>query len=139
MIKRLQKLLLASVLLAGFLTPQLVLSQGQDPLVIYRQAGASPEQQSQIQALGDAFEKNAGPKVAQAKQLMKKMQEYSMQPMPNEDAVFKTQDEINQLQVDMATSKLNLMLEIRRILTPEQRVRLVKLMKERRNMSQHMQ
>ena len=139
MIKSAYGWLLVFAFLSCVLAPQMVQSQAQDPLLIYRQAGASPEQQSQIQALGDAFEKSAGPKVAQARQLLKKIQEYSLQPMPDEDAVFKTQDEINQLQMDMATSKLNLMLEIRRVLTPEQRIRLVKLMKERRDASQHMQ
>lgn len=107
--------------------------QPQDPIAIYVDAGASTDQQAKIRALAKEFETTARIKVERANNLFKKMHQLSLEPMPDEKTVLATQEEINNLQADMATSRLKLMLQIRALLSDEQRQKLVALLKERRN------
>jgi Spy/CpxP family protein refolding chaperone len=102
-----------------------------DPTGIYREAGAQPEQLQKIRDLAKDYEQSAMVKAERAKNLLKKMQDLSLQPNPDEKAVLSTQDEINSLQAEMANSRIKIMLKIRTILSEEQRQHLVELMKQR--------
>lgn len=110
--------------------------ESRDPIAVYVEAGATSEQQSKIRKLAKEFETTARVKIERASNLMKKMQQFSMEPMPDEQLVLSTQNEINSLQADMANARIRLMLAIRSVLTEEQRQRLVALLKEHRAVSQ---
>jgi Spy/CpxP family protein refolding chaperone len=111
---------------------QPVPEQGQrkDPIDMYVQAGATPEQQAKIRALAKEFEVGARIKIERAGNLLRKIQNFSLEPMPDEKAVLATQTEFNNLQADVATSRIKLMLQIRSILNDEQRLKLVQMLKE---------
>src|SRR6185437_9677136 len=98
---------------------------------IYREAGATPDQLSKIHEMARDFEQSAMVKAERAKNLLKRMQELTLQPSPDEKAVTGTQDEINSLQAEMANSRIRLMIKIRNMLSDEQREKLVTLLKAR--------
>ena len=135
--RQLSRLLLFSAVAVAVAVPLYTVQAqpSQDPLQIYREAGASDNQQKAIRDLGKEFETTARVKVERANNLLKKMQEYSLQPLPDEKEVLSTQDEINTLQADMANSRIKLMLKIRGLLSPEQRDKLISILKERRSMN----
>jgi Spy/CpxP family protein refolding chaperone len=101
-----------------------------DPTAIYRDAGAQPEQLQKIRDVAKDFEQGALVKAERARNLLKKMQDLSLQANPDEKSVMATQEEINSLQAEMANSRLKVMLKIRAILNEEQREKLVGLMKQ---------
>lgn len=102
-----------------------------DPIEMYVQAGASPEQQAKIRGLAKEFETGARVKIERAGNLLRKLQGFSLEPMPDEKLVLATQSEFNQLQGDIAMSRIKLMLQIRNVLNDEQRLKLVQMLKER--------
>jgi Spy/CpxP family protein refolding chaperone len=69
-------------------------------------------------------------KIERAQNLIKKIQMFSLEPLPDEKTVLATQGEFNQLQADIAMSRIKLMLQIRNVLNEEQRAKLVQLLKE---------
>ncbi len=131
---------IAALAFALFLVaPHAVLAQPyppeqKDPIGVYVEAGATAEQQQKIRHLAKEFETNARIKIERAGNLMRKMQQFSLEPNPEEKVVLATQEEINGLQAEMANSRIKLMLNIRTILTGDQRQRLVELLKERKSM-----
>lgn len=128
-------IVLLSLLIPVSLAPNMVQAQPQppqgDPVAIYREAGASPEQQQKIRDMAREFEQSAFVKAERIKNLMKKMQDLSLQPTPDEKVVMGTQDDINAAQADIANSRIKLMIRIRGLLTEEQRTKLVQILKER--------
>lgn len=102
-----------------------------DPVSIYREAGAGEEQLNKIRELAKDFESSARVKAERIRNLMHQMQTLSFEPDPDEKKVFATQDEINSLAADMSNARIKLMLKIRGLLSPEQRFRLVQIMRER--------
>jgi len=133
MYKKLLPCLFAAALFLGT-APNTVLAQmpGQqtDPIAMYAEAGASPEQQSKIRGLAHEFEASAKVKQERAKNLMRKMQQFSLEPMPDEKTVVDTQTEINSILNDMAMARIKLMMQIRNLLTAEQRTKLVQMLKD---------
>jgi Spy/CpxP family protein refolding chaperone len=129
-------LLIAAVAAAFLVAPHLVQAQPQaengDPMLIYREAGANKDQQKQIESLVHEWEQGARPKSEKARALLKKMDELSLQPMPDEKQVMETQSELNSLSAEMANARIRLQLKIRSVLTGEQRKRLVDLLKTHR-------
>jgi Spy/CpxP family protein refolding chaperone len=101
----------------------------EDPLAIYRAAGIDSEQENQIHTLVKDFESESGPRMDTLHKLLKEMRELSLQPLPEESAVFAKQDEINHAQNELANARVKLLLKIRNSLKPEQREKLVSLMK----------
>lgn len=106
--------------------------ESKDPIAVYVEAGASQEQQQSIRTLAQEFESSAKVKVVRAGNLMRKLQQLSLEPEPDEKTVLALQEEINTIQADLAMSRLKLMLKIRSVLTGEQRLRLVQLLKDHR-------
>src|SRR5438309_1520668 len=74
-----------------------------DPISAYKDAGASSEQQAKIRALADDFQKSATSRVEKAHKMMIKLHDLSLEPMPDEKAVYATQDQLNQLSADLST------------------------------------
>jgi Spy/CpxP family protein refolding chaperone len=126
----------AMLLVPNMVQAQMPTSPGQDPIALYVEAGASVDQQSKIRTLAHEFETTARVKVERAANLMRKMQAYSLEPMPDERAVLATQAEINSLQSELANARIKLMLQIRSVLSDEQRGRLVQLLKEQHRLQQ---
>lgn len=102
-----------------------------DPVAIYQEAGATPQQQEKIRELAREFEKGARVKAERIKNLLNQMQNLSLDAEPNEQKVLTTQEEINTLTADMANTRIKLMLSIRQVLNGDQKAKLVQLMKER--------
>ncbi|HEY9784964.1 MAG TPA: periplasmic heavy metal sensor [Candidatus Obscuribacterales bacterium] len=116
--------------------PNMVLAQGHpgggdDPMEIYRRSGVSQEQEVRIRQFAKEFEDAARVKEQTMVGLMKEMHNLSLQPDPDEKAVLSKQAEINQLNGEMSTERIKLLLKIRSILSKEQKEKLVSLMRER--------
>ena len=103
-----------------------------DPMAIYREAGASKEEQRKILSYVKDFEASQRVKVERINNMLKRMTEVSLEADPDEKMVLSLQDEINSTQAEMANARIKLMLSIRGTLTAEHKVRLVDLMKQRR-------
>lgn len=119
------------------LAPHTVLAQPshqerKDPIAVYVEAGATDEQQQKIRQLAKDFDAAARVKIERASNVMKKIQQFSLEPNPTEKTVLAAQEELNTLQAELANSRIKLMLNIRTILTDDQRLRLVELLKERK-------
>ena len=99
-----------------------------DPLAIYKQAGIDQDQEQKINNLVKSFDVTLKQKANEMIELMRAMRVLSLQPEPDEKATFAKQEEINRLNNEMATERIRLMLNIRRLLTPAQKQKLVGLM-----------
>ena len=104
-----------------------------DPLVIYRQAGVSSDQELAIARLASDYEKSARVRLARIKNLSIQLREQSFQAELDEAKIIALQEEINVLQSGLCLDRLKLMLSIRQLLSAEQKERLVQLMKEKEN------
>jgi Spy/CpxP family protein refolding chaperone len=103
---------------------------GQSPLAIYQAAGASGDQLSKIQGMGEAFQKAQQARVQVLHGLMKDMYQLSLQPMPDSGAVMAKQDQINKAAADLANEKAKFMLSVRGVLTTPQQQKLVQIMQQ---------
>jgi len=103
---------------------------GGDPMAIYKAAGISSEQEMHIRQLAKGFEDHARVKAKRVAGLLQEMHELSLQADPDEKAVLGKQDEINQVTADMANDRIKLLLSIRKTLNPDQKQKLVGIMKQ---------
>ena len=103
---------------------------GGDPMSIYRAAGVSSEQEMRIRQLAKDFEDQARVKAKRVAGLLQEMHELSLQADPEEKSVLGKQDEINQMTSEMATDRIKLLLSIRKTLSPEQKQKLITIMKD---------
>lgn len=101
-----------------------------DPVAIYRQAGANEEQEGEIRRLAKSFDEVQRVRLKNLVGLIKGMSELQLQPTPNDDEVLAKQEEINKLSGEMSTERIKLLLKIRKVLKPEQRDKLVAIIKE---------
>lgn len=102
-----------------------------DPVLIYRDAGVNNEQESKIRQLAQEYEKAGRVRVERLHNLSKQMTDLSFEPELDEKKILALQDEINELQNSINTERIKLMLKIRALLLPEQKGKLVELMKEK--------
>ncbi|MBY0552151.1 MAG: hypothetical protein K2W95_33030 [Candidatus Obscuribacterales bacterium] len=102
-----------------------------DPLAIYRDCGASAEQELKIRQLASDYEKSARVRLQRIKNLQQQLKEQSFCAELDEKKVFGLQEEINSLQTGLSMDRLKLMLSIRQSLNTEQKEKLVQLMKEK--------
>ena len=101
-----------------------------DPIQVYKEAGASAEQETKIRQLARDFEVQAKVRFERLKNLLRQMQECAYEASPDEKKVLSLQDTINQLQSEMASEKIKLMLKIRYTLNEEQRNKLVAIVRQ---------
>jgi hypothetical protein len=128
------KRILAIVLFVGMfaLTPNMVQAQGADPLSVYVQAGIDPTQHAQITDLASQLEQTNIARAHEIMNLIQNLRILSLQPDLDEKKILATQNKINGLQGAMAIDRLKLNIKVRKILSPEQRVRLVSAIREQR-------
>ena len=104
-----------------------------EPIAIYKAAGINGVQEDKIKGQIDEFEKLTLAKGEVMVRLMKELRLLSLQPTPDTKAVISKQVEINTLNNQMSLERINLLLKLRAVLTPEQRVKLVQLMQQTTN------
>jgi Spy/CpxP family protein refolding chaperone len=132
-----QALLFSIVLsLAGMCLPAVAgeneaSAEKKDPVLIYREAGANEEQEAKIRQFAQEYEKEAKVRIERLHNLSKQMRELSFDPELDEAKVLKLQDEINELQNTLNKDRIKLMLKIRGVLSPEQKTKLVELLKSK--------
>ena len=102
-----------------------------DPVLIYREAGASNEQEAKIRQYAQEYEKAARVRVERLHNLNKQMTDLSYEAELDEKKITTLQDEINELQNSINSERIKLMLRIRSLLSSEQKSKLVELMKAR--------
>lgn len=100
-----------------------------DPVLIYREAGAGSEQEAKIRQYAQEYEKAARVRVERLHNLARQIKELSFEPELDETKILQAQDEYNQLQSALNSERLKLMFKIRSLLNPEQKSKLVELMK----------
>ncbi|MBK9142701.1 MAG: Spy/CpxP family protein refolding chaperone [Candidatus Melainabacteria bacterium] len=105
--------------------------EGEDPVAIYKEAGINADQEGQIRKLAREFESAQRVRSKTVYGYLREMSEIQLEPDPAEEKVLAKQKDINDITATMANERVKLMLKIRAILTPEQKQRLVKLIKER--------
>jgi|AGTN01.1.fsa_nt_gi hypothetical protein len=140
---KLFKYFAASLLAVAAANSTAALAQGgdvggppQDPVAIYKQAGVNEEQEGEIRRLAKSFEDGQRVRLKTLVGLIKGMSDLQLQSTPNEDEVLAKQDEINKLSNEMATERVKLLLKVRKVLKPEQRDKLVALIKEGKQKAQ---
>lgn len=107
-----------------------------DPVAIYVEAGAGPDQIVKIRELSKDFEELARVRWQLMVNLKKDMQDLALQPDPQEKSVLAKQEEINKVFSEMASERIKLMLKIRNILTTVQKEKLVELMSPKKTATQ---
>lgn len=105
----------------------------EDPVLLYREAGADTTQEGEIRQMARDFEKLAKVRLEKIRNLSKQMRELSYEAEPDESKILSAQEEMNQVQSNLNLERVKLMFAIRKVLSPEQRQKLVQLMRERQN------
>lgn len=104
---------------------------GHDPMEIYLQSGIDSDQEAKIRSLVTKFEDAASKRSQEVYRLSKQIMELSLQPDPDSRAIMDAQAEINKIQNQAANEKLILLLRVRQTLTPDQKRKLVQIMRSR--------
>jgi Spy/CpxP family protein refolding chaperone len=125
---------LGSLIALMLLAPNAVHAQEQDPFAIYVKAGIDPSQHAQITELATQMEQTNIGRSHEIMELIKEIRTLSLQPDLDEKKILATQNKINDLQNAMVMERLKLNMKVRKILTPEQRIKLVSIIKEQRAM-----
>jgi Spy/CpxP family protein refolding chaperone len=100
----------------------------QDPLALYRMSGINADQEEQIRKLAHEFEDAQRVRAKSLLALLAQIRVLSLQPDPPEDQLLLTQTEVNKVTGDMAIERQKLLLKVRKVLTPDQRKKLVAIM-----------
>lgn len=103
-----------------------------DPLDIYKEAGINREQEDKIRKMAKEFEDVQRVRLKTLYGLIEDMQELQMKPDPSETEVMAKQAQINNLRSEISNSRIKLLLDIRSIMQPEQKEKLVSIVKERK-------
>lgn len=103
-----------------------------DPLDIYKEAGISREQEDKIRKMAKEFEDVQRVRLKTLYGLIEDMQELQMKPDPSEAEVMAKQGQINNLRSEISNSRIKLLLDIRAVMQPEQKEKLVSIVKERK-------
>jgi len=101
-----------------------------DRMSAYKAAGIDAKQEKKIMALGNDFENFAHDKASRAMALRKELFDLSLQPDPDAKVVMSKQHELDKLFIEMSDTRMQLMLNIRAVMTPAQKIKLVAVMKE---------
>lgn len=99
-----------------------------DPLAIYKQAGIDGDQEKKIRQFAKDFEDSQRVRLKLMANLLREMRALQMQPDPDEKKALSKQDQINQVQDEMGTERIKLVLKIRSIMNFDQKQRLVQIM-----------
>jgi Spy/CpxP family protein refolding chaperone len=139
--KRLSKQsgLIAAGVIAGysiFMAPCVVHAQEaaapHDANGIYVQTGADQAELDKIKSIGMDFESKAQTKYLSLMEAAKEMQRLSIDPNLDEEKMLATQDKINKISAEMSNDRIKQLIACRKVLTPDQRTKLVEILKKRR-------
>ncbi|HEY9730498.1 MAG TPA: hypothetical protein V6C89_01210 [Drouetiella sp.] len=128
---RTNSLALLMALATTLMIPGSVQAQA-DPLSVYVKAGIDGSQHAQITDLAAQLEQTNISRSHEIMDLIKEIRVLSLQPDLDEKKILTAQNKINELQGAMAIDRLKLNMKVRKLLTPEQRTRLVSIIKEQR-------
>lgn len=106
---------------------------GKDPYRIYIDAGASTAQISKIKEMAGAVETENIRRSHEMLTLIQDIRALSLQPELDEKKLLEDQRQLNELQAQMSTERTRLLIRIRKVLSPEQRQKLVTLMDSERH------
>lgn len=98
------------------------------PLALYKMSGINAEQEELIRKLAKEFEDAQRVRAKTLIALLQTIKGLSLQPDPPEEQLLSTQAEVNKITGDMAIERTKLLLRVRKVLTPDQRKKLVSLM-----------
>ncbi|RTL35619.1 MAG: periplasmic heavy metal sensor [Candidatus Melainabacteria bacterium] len=115
------------------LAPSMVQAQA-DPLDVYVKAGIDATQHAQITELASQLEQTNIGRSHEIMDLIKEIRTLSLQPDLDEKKILAAQNKINELQGAMAIDRLKLNMKVRKLLNPEQRTKLVSIIREQRSM-----
>lgn len=93
--------------------------------------GLTSEQQQQIMAIRSSSTNEMRQLETRMRDVVRAQAELMSQDLPNEDAVLKGAEELSKLHATLNRLRLKQVLEVRKILTPEQRVKMREKMKAR--------
>ncbi|HEY9793293.1 MAG TPA: hypothetical protein V6D22_23030 [Candidatus Obscuribacterales bacterium] len=124
--------------LASFvlLAPSAVQAQGApsgpggDPMAIYKEAGATPDELQKISDMRKQFEGQAKGWTSKLQSLQEKIRDASLEPLPDEKKMLGLQDEVNKIIADVNTAHIKMMIQARAALTPPQRTKLIEILKK---------
>lgn len=102
-----------------------------DPLAIYREAGATTDQESKIRQLASEYERSAKVRLQRIRNLSTELKAESFSAELDEKKIINLQEEMNSLHAGLCLDRIKLMLNIRQVLDSDQRAKLVSLMKEK--------
>lgn len=106
-----------------------------DPAALYLQVGADNNTVQKVRQLAADFETSIRSKYEAIMGQMREMQRLSLEPSLDEEKILATQDAINRGTADMANERIKLLINQRKLLSPDQRIKFVELLKQQR--SQH--
>jgi len=128
--------LVAAFSVAAMVSPAVLAQKAQqsqtpmgDPLAAYRTVGINKEQESKLNALLNGYKKLSEVKSVEMRKYMTDMRNFSLQADPDEPKILAKQAQINKLNSDMSTEHVKMMVGLRKVLTPEQRKKLIETMK----------
>ena len=78
------------------------------------------------------FESKAQTKYLSLMEAAKEMQRLSIDPNLDEEKMLATQDKINKISAEMSNDRIKQLIACRKVLTPDQRTKLVEILKKRR-------
>ena len=134
--KILHNLLLPALASFVLLAPSAVLAQGGpggpngDPMAIYKEAGATPDELQKITDMRHEFEGQAKNWTSKLQSLQEKIRDMSLEPLPDEKKMLAAQDEVNKIISEVNTAHIKMMIQARATLTPPQRQKLVEILKK---------
>jgi hypothetical protein len=108
-----------------------------DPIALYKEAGIDEKQQEKVLALANQYEEAQDKKAHEMIAHLKNLRALSLVPDLDEKQILETQTDINKLQSEMALDRMHLLINIRKLLNHDQRVKLVQLMQQARSKGIH--
>ena len=120
-------------LLAIIATPSAVLAQtgDSDPVAVYKQAGINAQQESSIRKMAQDYDQESAVKMKALGSLLHELRMLAYQPVLDSNAVLAKQGQINKLQSEMATDRIQMIIKIRSTLTTAQNEKLADILKSR--------
>jgi hypothetical protein len=109
-----------------------IVNASHDPMAIYRGSGVSPVEERKIRQLAQEFEGAQRVRAKLLSNLLEEMRELELNTDPDPKSVLAKQDEINKVSALMSNERIKLILNIREIMTFDEKQRLVETLQRQR-------
>ena len=125
--------LIVALLAIIIATPSAVLAQtgDSDPVAVYKQAGINAQQESTIRKMAQDYDQESAVRLKALGALLHELRTLAYQPILDGNAVLAKQAQINKLQSEMATDRIQMIIKIRSTLTTDQNEKLADILKNR--------